>query len=103
MTPEQIDTVTDGLINLHTFVGEYGPGLFAAAVAGGCWIVASRIRARRAWRRQLRHERQQMARSAADIDAAPLIPTQPGQDNDLLAECNQILNATDNWKETPEP
>jgi uncharacterized membrane protein YccC len=103
MTPEQIDTVTNGLINLHTFVDEYGPGRFAAAVAGACWMIASRIRARRAWRRQLRCERQQMARLAADIDAAPLIPTQSGRDNDLLAECNQILAATENRKEKPQP
>jgi hypothetical protein len=55
MTPEQIDTVTNGLINLHTFLDEHGPGLFAAAVAGGCWIVVSRIRARRARRRREIH------------------------------------------------
>lgn len=103
MTPEQIDTVTNGVINLHAFLDEHGPGLFAAAVAGGCWIVASRIRARRAWRRQLRLERQQMARLAAAIEAAPLTPTRPGQDNDLLAECNQILDATENRKEKPQP
>ena len=43
MTPEQIDTVTDGLITTWQLVGEYGPGLAVAAVAGGCWIAARRI------------------------------------------------------------
>jgi len=99
MTPEQIDTITNALVEVHAIVGEYGPGLVAAAVAGGCWMVASRIRARRTWRRQLQHERQQMARLAAASEAAPLIPTQPGQDNDLLNQCNQILAATDDRKE----
>jgi hypothetical protein len=94
MTPEQIDTITDGLITTWQLVGEYGPGLFAAAVAGGCWVAAHRIRERRAKRRQERLERQQMARLAHAIETAPLIPTQPGQDQQLLAACNQILAAT---------
>lgn len=37
MTPEQIDTVTDGLINLHDFVDQHGPGLAAAAIAVIGW------------------------------------------------------------------
>ncbi len=94
MTREQIDTVTDGLITTWQLVGTYGPGLLAATIAGGCWITARHLRARRADRRQERLERQQMARLARAIETAPLIPTQPGQDQQLLASCNQILAAT---------
>ncbi|GGW99086.1 hypothetical protein [Streptomyces chartreusis] len=98
MTPEQIDTVTNGLIKTWELVGEYGPGLFAAAVAGGCWVAATRLaprlrarrearRARTARRRQLLREVEQMARLARDIENAPLIPTQHGQDDQLLDAC----------------
>lgn len=39
MTPEQIDTVTNGLINLHAFVSDWWPaGVGLAFVVGGTWI-----------------------------------------------------------------
>lgn len=96
MTPEQID----GLINAWVWVDRqvitYGPGL---ALAAGCiaaaWV-SSKIRAwrdKRAARRQLRLERQQMARLSDAINNAPLIPTQPGQDEDLLDHCWNASNA----------
>lgn len=106
MTPEQIDTVTNGLINMHTFVDQYGPGILAGAIPGIGWWLMARRQARRERRRaavaQQRLERQQMARLAAAIKAAPLIPTQPGQDDDLLDACWNAWNA-DTRKETPEP
>jgi hypothetical protein len=110
MTPQQIDDVTTGLVKVYAFLDAHGPGLLAAAIAGGLWVLyrktaphRRRRRAVAAQRRQVLLERQQMARLTAAIDAAPLIPTQPGQDNDLLGKCNQILNATNARKEKPQP
>lgn len=39
MTPTQIDTVTNGLINLHAFVADWWPALVGIAFAvGGSWL-----------------------------------------------------------------
>lgn len=106
MTPEQIDTVTDGLITTWQLVGEYGPGLFAAAIAGGCWIAARRIHERRAHRRamkaRLQRERRLMKAAARELENAPVIPTLPGTDNELLAQCWNAWNATQDRKEKPQ-
>lgn len=56
MTPDQIDTVTTGLINMHTFLDQYGPGLLAGAIPGiGWWAM---------WR----HQQRQHQRDAAFAD-----------------------------------
>lgn len=79
-----------------------GPGI---ALCTGIYLllcVVERIRDRRAVRRQLRRERQQMARLRAAIDNAPLIPTQPGHDDELLDKCWAAWNAQPR-KEKPQP
>jgi hypothetical protein len=87
----------------------YGPGF---ALTAGC-IAISAVCARirdwrnhrrniRARREQLRHEREQMARLSKAINDAPLIPTQRGQDDDLLDQCWNTWNA-DTRKETDQP
>ncbi|MFF4090353.1 hypothetical protein ACFYY9_26255 [Streptomyces nigra] len=98
MTPDQIDTVTDGLITTWQLVGEYGPGLFAAAIAGGCWIAARRIRERRAHRRAMK-VRLQRAQRALALDPAD---TRPGTDDQALADCWNAWNATQDRKEKPQ-
>ena len=101
MTPEQIDVITDGLITTWQLVGEYGPGLFAAAVAGGCWIAARRIRERRAHRRAHRRAmklRLQRAQRALALDPAD---TRPGTDDEALEQCWAAWNATPIRKEKP--
>ena len=85
----------------------YGPGF---ALIAGCIAVSAtcaRIRDIRARRRnirtrreQLRHDRQHMARLSDAINQAPLIPTQPGTDQDLLDACWDAWN-TDTRKEKP--
>lgn len=109
MTPEQIDAATNAVVEVHAFLDQHGPGLLAGAIPGIGWWLMSRREQRRARRRaavtaarQQRLERRQMARLSKAIDEAPLIPTQPGHDAELLAKCNQILDATNNRKETPE-
>lgn len=37
MSPDQIDTVTNGLIELHAMADVYGPGLLLAAAAVAGW------------------------------------------------------------------
>lgn len=105
MTPEQIDTVTNAAINLHTLLDTYGPGILAGAIPGIGWWAIRRRQQRQARRRavtQQRLERQQMARLRAAIEAAPLIPTQPGHDQQLLEACWTAWNA-DTRKEKPQP
>ncbi|WP_409469118.1 hypothetical protein [Streptomyces sp. HC307] len=109
MTPEQIDGLINAWVKVDNAIDTYGPGLFAAAVALATWWALRRAadyRARRrtirATRRQLQRERQQMARLAAAIQAAPLIPTQPGHDDNLLAQCWNAWNAEPR-KENPQP
>ena len=39
MTPAQIDTVTNGLINLHTFVSDWWPAITGLAITTfGTWL-----------------------------------------------------------------
>lgn len=108
MTPGRIDTVTDVLINLHDAVGQFGPGLVAAGAAWGVWGMLRRRNARRArlralaaYRRQITRERQQMGHLRDAIEGAPLIPTQPGQDDDLLTACWDAWKADQPRKEQP--
>lgn len=100
MTPEQIDAATNGALWLHDQINTYGPGLALAALGVAfSWTCAKtgawrkRRRDLRATRRQLRTERQQMARLSAAINNAPLIPTQPGHDQDALNTCWASWNA----------
>lgn len=55
MTPEQIDTVTNGLINLHTFVDQHGPEVAYGACTLALWWALHRIERRIRARRELRH------------------------------------------------
>ena len=103
MTPAQIDTVTNGLINVHAWLDTWWPLLAAAAGLWATWWIARRLRAANARLRQIAREQQQMARIRAAIAAAPLIPTQPGHDDDLLDACWASWNATENRKEKPQP
>ncbi|MER5843249.1 hypothetical protein ABT099_23715 [Streptomyces prasinus] len=79
--------------------------IFVAAWCGlgAALHAAEQRRNRQALRAQLRAERQQMARLRDAIEAAPLIPTQPGHDDDLLIACWDAWNAdsTEPRKETP--
>lgn len=73
MTPAQIDTVTNGLINLHTFVSDWWPALTGLAItAAGTWL------AFRCARFLGQH----------DMPAAP--DNQPGTDADDLWTCRRI-------------
>ncbi|WP_328336817.1 hypothetical protein [Streptomyces violaceus] len=107
MTREQVDAVTETGLWLHDQVATYGPGLaLTAACIAASWTCA-KVRGWRDRRRELRDrraalrlERQQMARLRDAIDTAPLIPTQPGHDNDLLDACEAAWNA-DTRKEKP--
>lgn len=108
MTPEQIDTVTNTVLWLHDQVATYGPGLaLTAACIAMSWVCAKvrgwreRRRDLRARRDALRAERQQMARLRDAINQAPLIPTQPGRDDDLLNACWDAWTADEPRKETP--
>lgn len=39
MTPEQIDTVANGLVNAHAFLADWWPaGVGLAIAAGGTWL-----------------------------------------------------------------
>lgn len=78
----------------------YWPGVALCVGAYMTFCVVAEVRDRRAVRRQLRAERQQMLRFARDIQNAPQIPTQPGSDNDLLDACEAAWN-TEPRKETP--
>jgi hypothetical protein len=100
VSPETIDGFVNAGLWLTNTVDTYGPGLTAAAIAWAGWWARCRIvdwRDRRhavaALRRQIADERQQMARLAAAIDQAPLIPTRPGHDQAALDTCNAIWNA----------
>lgn len=53
MTPAQIDTVTNGLVNLHAFIDRHWPALIAFAIAGACWWAM--------WRWNRRQTRRQAA------------------------------------------
>jgi hypothetical protein len=77
------------------FALTFGPGVALTAVIYTAWSVIDRIRDRAAYCRQLRHELQQTRHLAHAIEQAPLIPTQPGQDDDLLTAC------WDAWKAQP--
>lgn len=77
--------------------------LFAAARWATRWAT-THIRHRRhvtEHRQQLLLEQQQMARLRDAIDQAPLIPTQPGQDDDLLNACWNAWKADTTRKEKP--
>jgi hypothetical protein len=56
VTPEQIDTVTNGLIKVHAMADLYGPGLaLAAAIAAAVWAcrrIAGTLHDRSAARRR---------------------------------------------------
>jgi hypothetical protein len=102
MTPEQLDMAINAWVWVDIKIGVYGPGL---ALAAGLWAAARATRGavdhiayRRnvaARRRTLATERRQMTAASHAIDTAPLIPTQPGSDDDLLVAC---WNA---WKAQP--
>jgi hypothetical protein len=97
MTPEQIDVITTGLITTWQLVGEYGPGLFAAAIAGGCWMAARRIRERRAHRHAMKARLQRAQRETARRDPADM---RPGTDEQLLSQCwASWLNKPDTERE----
>ncbi|MFH9574269.1 hypothetical protein ACH4MG_27475 [Streptomyces sp. NPDC017454] len=107
MTLDQLNTAINAWVWIDDQVSAYGPGL---TVAAGLWAAAratrrtaAYIRYRRdvaARRQALAAERQQMTDLAAAIDTAPLIPTQPGHDDDLLADCWNAWTAKPR-KETP--
>ena len=104
MTPEQIDAVTNAWMWADQQTARYGPGLGLAALCVAISWTCSKTRGwrdKRAARRQLQHEHQQMARLTEAITQAPLIPTQPGQDQQLLDDCRQILHATEDRKKKP--
>ncbi|MFE0794698.1 hypothetical protein [Streptomyces mutabilis] len=94
MTLEQLDTAINAWVWIDHQVGTFGPGI---ALTAGVWAAyrtargaTAYIRYRRdvaARRHALAAERQQMHAASHAIDTAPLIPTQPGHDDDLLVEC----------------
>lgn len=110
MTADQLSAAIDAWAWIDQQTGTYGPGL-ALAVAGWiAWKAARRsiahIHHRRhvaACRRQLRAERQQMARLRNAIEHAPLIPTQPGHDDDLLNACWNAWKATETGTRKEKP
>jgi hypothetical protein len=109
VSPETIDGFVNAGLWLTDTVDTYGPGLTAAAIAWAGWWMHCRVvdyQARRreiaARRRQLADERQQMAHLRDAIDNAPLIPTQPGHDQQALDTCNAIYNLPAR-KENPQP
>lgn len=109
VSPELLDALINAYVWIDAKVDTYGPGLFAATIAWVGWWALCRAadhRARRRWnaagRRQLADERQQMASLRAAIEAAPLIPTQPGHDQHALDTCNAIWNA-EAREETDQP
>lgn len=55
MTPEQIDTVANALIEVHAAVETYGPGLAVAATLWAATWTLRRIRIRRGIRRLQAH------------------------------------------------
>lgn len=99
VSPETIDGLLTAGFWLIDVVDTYGPGLAAAAIAWAGWWALCRAadhRDRRRWNaagREAADERQEMARLTAAIEAAPLIPTQPGHDQNALDTCNAIWNA----------
>ncbi|CAL9663981.1 hypothetical protein SUDANB1_07117 [Streptomyces sp. enrichment culture] len=105
MTREQVDAVTETGLWLHEQVATYGPGLALAAAGIAVSWTCSKIRdwreRRRELRDQLRPERQQMSAVSHAIDTAPLIPTQPGRDDQLLNACEAAWTADEPRKETP--
>lgn len=74
MTPEQIDTVTNGLINLHTFVADWWPALVGLGIAAvGTWLAF------------------RCARFLGTQDRVPAAPdNQPGTNTDDLWTCRRI-------------
>lgn len=66
MTPEQIDTVTDGLIALTDAVDTYGPGLVVATAIATAWHTSRRVRIRRSIRRLEHLANHPGARAATD-------------------------------------
>lgn len=57
MTPEQIDAATNAAVNVHAWLDQHGPYLFAAATgAAGWWAIPriGRITRRRTTRRGIR-------------------------------------------------
>jgi hypothetical protein len=110
VSPETIDGFVNAGLWLTDTVDTYGPGLTAAAIAWAGWWARCRAADWRAERReiavrrrQLADERQQMAHLRNAIDNAPLIPTQPGHDQQALNTCNAIWNATEAREETDQP
>lgn len=53
MTPEQIDTVTNGLINTYTFIDEHWAHAAYLACTAAVWWALARIQRRRRARRDL--------------------------------------------------
>ncbi|OUD03353.1 hypothetical protein [Streptomyces swartbergensis] len=110
MTPEQLSAVIDAWVWVDQQATTYGPGLAVAAGGWIAWKAARRsivhIQYRRqvaACRRQLRAERQQMARLRDAINNAPLIPTQPGHDDQLLTACWNAWNTDETGTRKEKP
>lgn len=55
MTPEQIDTVTDGLITVHAFVDTWWPTAAYITCTVALWWALHRTERRIRTRRELRH------------------------------------------------
>lgn len=74
MTPEQIDTVTNGLINLHTFISDWWPAITGLALfAAGTWLAL------------------RVAHFLGTVDRIPAAPdNQPGTNADDLWACRRI-------------
>jgi hypothetical protein len=96
VTPEEIDTVTDGVIKVHAMADRFGPGLLLAAAIAGAWWACRRIAAAvhdrlavAAARRQLRRRQQRIARIPTTFRG----DTHPGHDQQLLADCWAAWNA----------
>ncbi|WP_432053675.1 hypothetical protein [Streptomyces sp. bgisy022] len=115
MTHHAVDTVEAAF-----WAAMVSAGLMAACAAyltitTGYWAAVACLRAARTLRaylhyrhhtrcrrQQIARERAQMTRLRDAIDTAPLIPTQPGTDNDLLNQCWDAWNTdTQPRKENP--
>jgi hypothetical protein len=73
VTPEQIDTITNAAINLHTFVATWWPAITGLAIAvGGTWLAL------------------RVARFLGQHDTPAAPDNQPGSNTDDLRTCRRI-------------
>jgi hypothetical protein len=73
MTPAQIDTVTNAVVNIHAFVSDWWPAITGLALfAGGTWLAL------------------RVARFLGQHDTPAAPDNQPGTNTDDLRTCRRI-------------